>query len=112
MAQIIPLTNAPNQSMGVSLNVDGKVLRLNLSIFYNEMAQYWVLDIADSSNNLLLSSVPLITGSWPAANLLEQQSYLKIGSWFLINLGQVPDDYPNAFELGNNFLLLVDNTAA
>ena len=112
MAQIIPLTNAPQQTLNVSLNVDGSVLRLGLEIYYSEMAQYWLMDIYNSSGDLLLSSIPLITGSWPAANLLCQQGYLNIGSCYVINLGQVPEDYPNANELGNGFLLLWDNTAA
>ena len=111
MAQIIPLTNSPNQTLNVALNVNGSVIRLQLFITFSEMAQYWLMAIADTSGNLLLSSIPLITGSWPAANLLAQQGYLNIGSWFLINLGQVPDDYPNANELGNGFLLLVDDNA-
>jgi len=105
MAQIIPLSNAPNQTLSVALNVDGAVLRLNLFITYSEMAQYWLMSIFDSRNNLILSSIPLITGSWPAANLLQQQGYLKI------NLGQVQDDYPTASELGSGFLLLWGDTA-
>jgi hypothetical protein len=111
MAQIIPLTNAPNQTLNVALNIDGAVVRLTLFITFSEMAKYWLMSIYNASGVLLLSSIPLITGSWPAANLLCQQGYLGIGSWYVINLGQVPDDYPNASELGSNFLLLVDNTA-
>jgi hypothetical protein len=111
MAQIIPLTNAPNQTLNVSLSVDSTVLRLQLAISYSEMAQYWLMDIADASGNPLLASIPLITGSWPAANILAQYAYLQIGSAFVINLGQVADDYPNASELGNAFALLWDNSA-
>jgi hypothetical protein len=73
------------------------------------MAQYWLMSVSDSQGNLLLSSVPMVTGSWPAANLLAQQGYLNIGSAYIINLGQVPDDYPNANELGSAFLLLWDD---
>lgn len=112
MAQVIPLTNAPQQSMAVSLKVDGTVLRLQLAIYFSEMAQYWVMDISDSSGNLLISSIPMLTGGWPAANMLSQYGYLKIGSAYIINLGQVADDYPNSTELGNNFSLVWDDTAA
>lgn len=111
MSQVVPLTNAPFQTLNVSLNVDGSVLRLGLDVYYSEMAQYWVMDIYDASGKLILSSLPMLTGSWPAANLLAQYGYLKIGSAYLINLGQVPDDYPNANELGNAFLLVWDDTA-
>jgi hypothetical protein len=112
VAQIIPLTNAPNQQLSVALNVDGAVLRLNLAITFSEMAQYWLMSISDAQNNLLLSSVPLITGAWPAANLLAQQAYMKIGSAYVINLGMVADDYPTDTELGTGFLLLWDDTAS
>jgi hypothetical protein len=112
MAQIIPLTNAPQQTLQVALNVDGSVLRLQLAFNFNEMAQYWTMSISNSQGVLLLSSIPLMTGDWPAANLLAQYGYLKIGSAFLINLGQVADDYPTSTELGNAFSLLWDDTAA
>ena len=112
MAQIVPLTNAPNQTLSVALNVDGAVLRLNLTITFSEMAQYWLMSISDAQNNLLLSSIPLITGVWPAANLLAQQAYMKIGSAYVINLGMVADDYPTDTELGTGFLLLWDDTAS
>jgi hypothetical protein len=112
MAQIIPLTNAPNQQLSVALNVDGAVLRLNLAITFSEMAQYWLMSISDAQNNLLLSGIPLITGAWPAANLLAQQAYMKIGSCYVINLGMVSDDYPTETELGTGFLLLWDDTAS
>jgi hypothetical protein len=110
-AQVIPLTSAPNQSLNVSLNVNGAVLRLQLFIYFNEMAQYWSMDISDSSANLLISGIPLLTGSWPAANLLAQYGYMNIGSAYMINLGQVVDDYPNSMELGKNFLMVWSDNA-
>lgn len=110
-AQIVPTSNAPQQNLSVALNVDGAVLRLKLAIDYSEMAGYWVMAIADAAGNLLISSIPMITGDWPAANLLAQYGYLRIGSAYIINAGQVPDDYPNALQLGNSFVLLWDDTA-
>lgn len=110
-AQIVPLDNSAQQNLAVALNVDGLVLRLRLSIAYSEMAGYWVMAIADAAGNLLLASVPMITGNWPAANLLAQYGYLRIGSAYIINAGQISADYPNAIELGNSFVLLWDDTA-
>jgi len=111
MAQIIPLTNDANQTLTVALNVNGGVLRLNLFVTYSEMAQYWIMSIYDSRGNILISSIPMVTGSWPAANILSQFGYLNIGSAYIINLGQVSDDYPNSSELGNAFSLLWDDNA-
>lgn len=135
--QLVPLTSSPNQSITANLTVDGNPLTLNLNIRYNEIANYWVLTIKDANNNLLIDSVPMITGSYPAANLLQQQRYLKIGSWYIVNVsnlssvsgvdtgygsgfygmgpygGQIGEggiDYPNSTNLGTDFQLWVDDT--
>jgi hypothetical protein len=135
--QQIPITNSPNQSFTVQLQVDGAPLSLNLTIKFNEMAGYWMLSISDISNNLLIDSIPMLTGGYPAANLLQQQAYLKIGSWYVINVanttpsggsglgygqggyGQGPygggsaqggEDYPDASNLGTAFQLWVGDT--
>ena len=112
MDQVITLSNVPNQTTNVSLNVDGNTLQLNLAISFNEMANYWVLAISDSANNLLVDSIPLVTGVYPAANLLAQQQYLAIGSWYLINVAGTAQDYPDATTLGTSFVLLVGDTNA
>lgn len=135
--QLIPLTNSPNQQFTVSLQVDGRPLSLNLTIKFNEMAGYWIMSISDIANNLLIDSIPMICGSYPAANLLEQQRYLGIGSWYIINIGnliptgssgvgygqgfygqggyggqsgQGGQDYPDSTNLGTDFQLWVGDT--
>jgi hypothetical protein len=108
--QRVPLDNSPNQTFRVTLNVDGKSLTLNLSIRFNSMAGYWVMTIWDASGNMLLDSIPLLTGEWPAANLLAQYGYLKIGSAFVISNG-APIDYPDSTTLGNQFELWWGDTA-
>lgn len=135
--QVIPLSTSPNQQFTAQLTVDKKPLTLNLTVRYNEMAGYWLLSISDSSNTLLIDSVPLITGSYPAANILEQQRYLQIGSWYVVNVsnllvesgsdigygegfygegpyggqvGQGGTDYPNDTNLGLDFQLWVGDT--
>lgn len=135
--QVIPLTNSPNQSYTVNLDIDGSPLTLSITVNYNEMAGYWILAIYNASNTLLIDSVPMITGTYPAGNLLQQQKYLNIGSWYLINVsslsvntgsetgygegfygasgfggeqGEGGFDYPNATNLGTDFQLWVDDT--
>jgi hypothetical protein len=112
MAQIVPLTNAPIQSLTVTLSVDGAYLTLQFTVGFNEIAQYWVLMIDDQNGNPLVDSIPLITGVWPAANLLAQFAYLAIGSAYIINASGVAQDYPDSTNLGSDFLLLWDSTAA
>ena len=116
--QVIPLTTSPNQSLTVQLTVDGSPLTLNITVEYDQMAGYWILGISDVNNNLLIDSVPMITGSYPAGNLLEQQRYLGIGSWYVVNVSNlIPDsvnsggvDYPDNTNLGTDFQLWVDDT--
>lgn len=135
--QVIPLTTSPNQSLTVQLTVDGAPLTLNITVQYNEMAGYWILSISDTNNNLLIDSVPMITGSYPGANLLEQQRYLNIGSWYIVNVsnltvtggsnvgygegffgsgayggttGESGVNYPDNTNLGTDFQLWVGDT--
>ncbi|HEY3987937.1 MAG TPA: hypothetical protein VGM02_01480 [Acidobacteriaceae bacterium] len=109
--QQIPLDNSPHQTFTVSLNVDGNNLTLQLAINFNVMSGYWVLGISDAQGNLLLSSIPLLCGVWPAANLLAQYRYLKIGSAYVINQGSTLDS-PDSTTLGSQFELWWGDTAA
>jgi hypothetical protein len=111
MAQLIPVTSAPNQTLRCDLSVDGSTLTLTLQISYNDLAGYWVMGILDANGNMLVDSLPLITGVWPGANILSQFGYLKIGSCFLINTGNPLQDNPGPNDLGKSYQLLWDNTA-
>lgn len=113
MSQIIPLTSSPNQSLSVNLQVDGAPLTLELQLNWNEMAGYWMLAISDAAGKLLVDSLPLLTGWYPAANVLAQFGYLKIGSLFILNEGTSSfEDYPLRNDLGSNFVMLWGDTAA
>lgn len=108
MFQIVPVSSNPNQSFLANLTIDGAALRLNLSIRFNEISQYWTMSISDVNNNSILASVPLLTGSWPSANILGQYKYKMIGSAYLLNVtnGGSELDYPNGQNLGTDFILL------
>ena len=69
----------------------------------------WMIDIADQYGNRLVSSVPLVTGAWPASNILAPYDYLGIGSAFVINQSGGAADIPNASDLGSQFILLWDS---
>lgn len=111
MQQLVPLTNAPNQTFAANLSVDGNPLTLNLVFRYNEIAKYWAMTVKDASLNLLVNSVPLVTGNDPACNILRQFGYLKIGSAFVINQsGTKKLNYPNNSDLGTDFVLVWGDT--
>lgn len=101
--QQIPLTNSPNQSFTVQLQVDGRPLSLNLTVKFNEMAGYWILSISDVNNRLLIDSVPMITGGYPAANILQQQRYLAIGSWYIVNVSNIIPNTVSGVGYGQGF---------
>ena len=109
--QIVPLDSSPNQAFSVSLSVDNATLTLNLSISYRELAGYWVMKIADANNNTLIGCVPLLCGVYPAANLLSQYGYMRIGSAYIINASGTSQDHPDATNLGTDFVLLWSDTA-
>ena len=111
MNQVIPISTSANQTFNIQVNVDAKVLTLQLAITFSEMAQYWLIAISDASGNLLLSSIPLLTGDCQAANILAQYAYLAIGSAYIINAGQAAIDYPDAVSLGTQFVLVWSDTA-
>lgn len=111
-AQVIPLTTQPGQQFQIALNVNNTVVRLTLTFRYNEMANYWVMTVADINGLLLVDNVPLVTGTWPAANILDAYQYLNIGSAYVINASNAAtNDYPNAISLGTDFILIWGDNA-
>ena len=110
IATVVPLSALPNQAFTAQLTVDGASLVLNLVLSWSYMAGYWVLDVFSAQGALLLSGLPLVTGAYPAANLLAQYGYLNIGSAFLLDAGD-PAALPTSANLGTTFYLLWGDTA-
>lgn len=109
--QLIPLTNAANQTFGCTPQVDGKPLQLNFTLRYNEIAKYWVMALRDKLNNPIIDAIPLVTGNDPACNVLGQFAYLKVGSAFVLNLsGTKRVNFPDSSDLGSDFVLVWGDT--
>jgi hypothetical protein len=100
--QIVPLDNSPNQTWQVSPLIDGATQTFFVALRYNEVANYWCMTIDDVNGNLLLDSVPLVTG----VNILQQHAYLEIGSIFIINVSGTALDLPNNTDLGTDFVMV------
>jgi hypothetical protein len=109
-SQTVPLIAQPNQQFAVQLTVNGQALTVNLTLAYSAMAGYWQMAIADVNGNSLIANVPLITGLYPAANLLAQYEYMQIGEAYLLNTGSSLADYPGQYDLVQFSLLWSDNT--
>ena len=111
MNQIIPLTSTPNQTVNVTVSVNGQNSPLQIGLRFNEYAGYWVMSITNrNTQTMLIDSLPLISGDYPAGNLLGQYDYLGIGSAAIINAGNAPMDYPDSTNLGTDFLLVWGDT--
>ena len=108
-AQIVNLNNAPNQLMAVSLQLSGKTVRVQVELSWNRIGSFWVASVYDQAGNPLVTSLPLLTGDWPAGNLMAPFDYLGIGTWCMINQNGAATDWPNAQNLGVGFVLLVDD---
>jgi len=104
--KIIPLTTDPDQNFTITLPIDGKNITLFLRLRYNTMGNYWWLSVTDYSGKMLIDSLPLLTGDYPAADILEQYAYLNIGSACVVKTGTAQMDIPDDTNLGTEFVLV------
>ena len=109
---ILPIDAKPNQHFRCVIPVDGRNLALLISLAFNTEAGHWVLSLADDvSGAVLIDSLPLISGVFPSANLLDQYNFLRIGSLVLVRTD--PDDeavVPDSTNLGIAFQLVWGDT--
>lgn len=108
----IPLTTEPNQSFKANIPVDGRNIELKFDIRYNTIAEYWVMTVTDPlTDKVLIDSLPLLTGQYPAANILEQYSHLRIGSAVIVNTSTIDiSNEPNDKNLGCDYILIWGDT--
>lgn len=77
---LVPLVNIPQNFV---INLGGTTYTLTSK--WNDIMQSWILDIADSSQNMLAAGLPFVTG----ADLLDGLAYLGIdGSLLVYTNGQ------------------------
>lgn len=92
---VIPITPSTPQVFSTTLLQTSYNMRTRFSV--GSLA--WMLDIYDVDNNLIVGSIPLVTG----ADLLEQYKYLGIGGGLYIsNSGSLNDAVPQFNDLGVN----------
>lgn len=104
---IVPLTTSPNQKFTSTIPIDGKKIKFNFFLRFNTEAKYWVLDVFNSQNDSLIVSLNLVCG----LNLLEQYSYLNIGSAYIYKVdNSLLGDIPNEYNIGTDFYLVWGDT--
>jgi hypothetical protein len=112
MLQQLPVTNLNNQSFQITLSINNQNITLAIALTYNYMAGNWEMTLTNpTSNTLILDSIPLFPGIYPAANILGQYQYLEIGQWYVLNVTGTTTPL-NDQNLGTDYLLVVsDNTS-
>lgn len=103
---VIPIASGSNQTVTSTLPVDSNNVTLTFSFTWNNQGGYWFMSITDSTGNLLIDALPIITGDYPAANLLKQYAYLGIGSAYLVPASSGLQDNPDYSDLGTDFVLV------
>ena len=111
---VIPLTTAPNQTFTCTIPIDGENRRLVFALRYNSVAEYWCMTIHDPElRRTLVDSLPILTGQYPAADLLEQVRYLGLGSATIVEVGPTdPGANPDDSNLGASYQLVWGDTIA
>lgn len=73
-----------------------------LTVKWNDIMQFWFLDVGDIDNSPIVCGIPMVTG----ADLLGPYAYLDIGCQFFVYNGTNPDLPPT--QNGTNSDLGVD----
>lgn len=103
----IPITNQPNQSFKVSLPLVGANIVLAFFAYWNRIAGYWQLNIADDATQTsLITGLPLLSGYNDRQNLLAQWNYLNIGQLLVVPMTTNGPDSPGVDDWDKNFELL------
>jgi hypothetical protein len=109
--KVVPLAPNGNQSLTCTLPVDGKNLTLNLNFRYNTVGSYWFMSVTDAKTKaMLLDAVPMVTGEFPAAELLGQYTYLGIGSAVIVSRSSLKTGIPDETNLGSDYVLIWGDT--
>lgn len=66
--------------------------------------------IDGASRETLIDAIPIIAGLYPAANLLEQFAYMKLGSAVVVHQGELPEHNPDDTNLGTEYFLVWGDT--
>lgn len=105
---VIPVDNTPNNTFRCTVPVDGSSIKFKFFFRFNSEAGYWFMDLSKSDGTNIISSIPLVCG----CNLLEQYTYMKIGSAYLVKTDKTfRDDIPNQYTLGTKFKLIWGDTS-
>lgn len=91
---LIPLTPV---AQNFQISLAGVVY--TLTVKWNDIGQFWIMDIADITNVRIVSCLPFITGD----DLLDGFEYLEFGgAFFILTNGNDPFNIPTYTNLGTD----------
>lgn len=103
---IVPMQPINNHKFSAKIFIDGTNTLLKFKLMYNEIGQFWSLDIAVNDDTKAVG-VPLI----PAQNLLEQLGYLGIGSIYIVKRSQIAEQWASEDTLNSDWYILWGDSA-
>ena len=101
MITIVPMQAIPNHSFTCVIPLGDINIELRFKMQYNEIAEYWFVDIS-KDDTLLLSGYPLI----PQGDLLEQFQYMGIGHAYLIPKAELSAQFPDIETLSTEWYVV------
>lgn len=101
MFSIIPFQGIPNHKFSAKVPIDGGNTLLKFHMKYNELAQYWLVDIY-KNDAMVYAGLPLV----PGQNILEQVGYLGIGSAWIVPRSRVMEQWPSAATLASDWYVI------
>ena len=105
---VIPVTSDPDNTMAViNVDINGERMQFLFRFRFNVSMEYWFMDVSNAVDGTpYLSGIPLVTGEYPAADLLEQFHYKGIGRAVIVKMMDTPTtDIPKEKNLGVEFTL-------
>lgn len=105
---VIQLDTTPDQEFHITVEVDGENIPLIMHLRYNTEGLFWRMDISDGrTGELLICGLPLVTGDYPAADLMRQFQHMGIGSALIVPVtDKTAGNIPGIHDLGTDFVLL------
>ena len=109
MLQIIPMEEITNYKFSCIVTIDEGTIDLGFHLMYNDIIDYWTVDVFKQETEVI-TAYPLI----PAQNILEQFSYLKIGSAWIVHQSEIDlnEEWPSANTLASKWYVVWGDTDA
>ena len=103
----IPLTNSPNQTFKVTVPVNEENKTFTIKLNFNEQANYWNFSLYETfTEEPIFVNIPLLSSQYKFANIIKQQSYLRIGSIYIAPYKLTENSAPDDEDLGTNYLMV------